>query len=113
MTETPDLHALLGDRYDETVAKACLAAAYGWHDATCPESRDCPSRDMHSASAPAVLAGIVGASALAALAAVLPDLLVRAWDEGAADACADPYHPYGECEPPHVNPYRTTEGDMP
>ena len=41
-----------------------------------------------------------------ALAAVLPELLARAWDEGAKDACADPRHPYGECEPPHVNPYR-------
>ena len=43
-----DLRALLGDRYGKTVPEACLAAAYGWHDATCPESRDCPSRDMHS-----------------------------------------------------------------
>ena len=76
-----DLRALLGDRYGKTVPEACLAAAYGWHDATCPESRDCPSRDMHSASAPAVLAGIVGASALAALTAVLPDLLASPRDE--------------------------------
>ena len=73
-----DLRAILGDRYDEVIAKVCLAATYGWHDATCPESRDCPWRDLHSTSAPAVFAGPVGASALVALAAVLPDLLAEA-----------------------------------
>ena len=64
-------------------------------------------------SIPAVKARQAEHAAVAALAAVLPDLMARAWDEGAAHACADPYHPYGECEPPHVNPYRPTEGDMP
>ena len=95
-----DLRALLGDKYDETIDAAARAVERRalrdtGYDAMPDERTYAWSR---------LMAGH-------ALAAVLPDLMARAWDEGAADACADPYHPYGECEPPHVNPYRPTEGD--
>ena len=100
MTDIRALKALLGDRYEASIETAA-ASAYETVS-TNPLTWD----ELHNDSRyPWRRCAEVG------LAAVLPDILARAWDEGAKAACADPYHPYGMCEPPHVNPYRTTEGD--
>lgn len=100
---TTDLRALLGDATLSTVVKAA-EAMYEHRTAWRPDSQPWNLLDVRESGEYLDLAAV-------ALAAVLPDLLADAWDEGAAHACADPYHPYGECEPPHVNPYRPTEGD--
>lgn len=61
-----DLRALLGDKYDEVLTKATKRALFNY---------------------PNLPIGIPEHEALAgqALAAVLPDLLAAAWDEGHAD----------------------------
>ena len=81
-----NLRAMLGDRYDDVIIKATKRALLNYPNLPI-------SRPQHEA-----LAG-------QALAAVLPDLLAQAWDEGHAAGCADPYKRYSECGC-GPNPYR-------
>lgn len=94
-----DLRAILGDKYDATIEKVLEAIArevdylgcgcctsYGYNEAvkrTGHEER--PEMAAHDA-----------------LAAVLPDLLADAWDEGHA-ACIEAH---GRIKPMRPNPYR-------
>ena len=85
-----DLRAMLGDRYDDAIIKATKRALLNYPNLPI-------SIPQHEA-----LAG-------QALAAVLPDLLAQAWDEGHATGCADPCKRYGECGC-GPNPYREGVG---
>ena len=85
-----ELRAMLGDRYDDVIIKATKRALLNYPNLPI-------SIPQHEA-----LAG-------QALAAVLPDLLAQAWDEGHAAGCADPYKRYGECGC-GPNPYREGVG---
>ena len=80
-----NLRAMLGDRHDQII-EAAKRALFNY---------------------PNLPIGIEQHEALAgqALAAVLPDLLAQAWDEGHAAGCADPYKRYSECDC-GPNPYR-------
>ena len=81
-----NLRAMLGDRYHDVIIKATKRALLNYPNLPI-------SIPQHEA-----LAG-------QALAAVLPDLLAQAWDEGHAAGCADPYKRYSECDC-GPNPYR-------
>ena len=59
-----DLRALLGDRYDDVIERALAAADTPWHGYQVTRG-NVDERDVSTA-----------------LAAVLPDLLAAAWDEG-------------------------------
>ena len=105
-----DLRTLLGDRYVSTMRAAVLA--------------DNPEAITNAQQVGGKLGQLMYLSAVdrldRTLAAVLPDLLAAAWDEGwstavdAAERCTvtDGYGPCGECatcDP--ANPYRTERGD--
>lgn len=85
---------LLGDRYEAAIKAASHAMSRHW-------------RAMHTNEA----LGLQRMLAAHALAAVLPDLLAAAWDEGHADGLHDA-HEYREHRKAR-NPYRpeTTAGD--
>lgn len=85
----PDLRAMLGDRYNDVIIKATKRALFNYPNLPI-------SIEQHKA-----LAG-------QALAAVLPDLLAQAWDEGfdAGERDAmDAAHTSGD-SPCIPNPYR-------
>ena len=77
---TPDLRALLGDRYVETMRAAVLA--------------DNPDAITSASRVGGKLGQLMYLSAVdrlnRTLAAVLPDLLAAAWDEGASAALHGP-----------------------
>ena len=81
-----DLRALLGDRYEEVLTKATKRALFNYPNLpiSIPEHE---------------------ALAAQALAAVLPDLLADAWDEGRADGLHDA-HEHREHRKLLRNPYR-------
>ena len=87
-----NLRGILGDRYDEVLTKATKRALFNYPNLpiSIPEHE---------------------ALAAQALAAVLPDLLADAWDEGHADGLHNA-HEYRERRKAR-NPYRpeTTAGD--
>ena len=88
-----DLRALLGDRYDEVLTKATKRALFNY---------------------PNLPISIVEHEALAAqaLAAVLPDLLAEAWEEGHLAGHEDARAVQPTYPDPTPNPYRCgTEGD--
>lgn len=101
-----DLRALLCDKYEATIEKVTDAiagfndylgcsccTAYGYDESVARTGEDeRPRMAAHDA-----------------LAAVLPDLLAAAWDEGHEAGCADPCARYHECDC-RPNPYRA-EGD--
>ena len=74
MTETPDLRALLGDTTFPTVDKAARAM-YEHRTEWGPDSQPWNLLDVSEVGEYRDIAAVV-------LAAVLPDLLAHAWDEG-------------------------------
>lgn len=115
-----DLRALLGDRHDQTIEAACYQIAYPtddpgnddrcpkpWHSTRCyAHDSDYPPAAAHRFCSFAV------ARAEKVLAAVLPDLLAKAWDEGfdAGERDAmDAAHTSGD-SPCIPNPYRQESG---
>ena len=96
-----DLRAILGDRYVETIRATVLA--------------DNPDAIRDAQRVGGDLGELMYLSAVDRLhrviAAVLPDLMARAWDEGFKVGVRSGYR---DALPVHPeNPYRTTEGDMP
>lgn len=94
-----DLRALLGDKYDDVIERAARALSERWNS----------THTNESLGRQRMLAGFT-------LAAVLPDLLAEAWEEGHIAGCADPYSAYRECIC-GPNPYRrgtdgTAEADQ-
>ena len=85
----PDLRELLGDRYDDVIIKATKRALLNYPNLPI-------SIEQHEA-----LAG-------QALAAVLPDLLAQAWDEGHRTGLMQADYEYGHrlTMPNLTNPYR-------
>ena len=96
-----DLRALLGDKYDEMIEKASVSVAFCRY----PVERT-PKRLVALAAALHVTGELarIEREVEAALAAVLPDLLADAWDEGHADGLHDA-HEYREHRKAR-NPYR-------
>jgi len=87
MTEPTNLHALLGDRYDDVIDRAMAAPKFY-------ATRQYTIRDRVADT----------------LAAVLPGLLAEAWDEG-YEAAAGDFHDdeFGLPGDRTPNPYRTEE----
>lgn len=99
MSETPDLRALLGDDYERVIEE--LARAVSLYD----DAEDWTEYRREAERA---------------AAAVLPDLLAEAWDEGFkvgdryGSAVTETHAGYRDSLPVRPeNPYRPTEGDMP
>lgn len=101
----PDLRALLGDKYEATIEKVtdAIAGDTDYFGCSC-----CTSYDYYEGAARTGEDERERMAAHDALAAVLPDLLAAAWDEGHRAGCADPYAHYHECDC-RPNPYR--QGD--
>ena len=85
---TSDLRARLGDRYDPVIE---MMTALIHADEPDPQSKTCP-----------VCRPIAERAFVAALPAILPDLLAAAWDEGYVDSATDDVS--GVITP---NPYRS------
>ena len=83
----PDLRALLGDRYSDAIGMAV-----GVMIQQVPH----PSISFYL---------YLTREITQVFEVVLPDLLARAWDEGHAAGCADPYKRYNDCGC-GPNPYR-------
>jgi len=96
-----DLRALLGDRYVSTVRAAVLA--------------DNPEAITSAQRVGGKLGQLMYLSAVArldrTLAAVLPDLLAEAWDEGYDAGHNDARAVQATYPAPTPNPYRTEETD--
>ena len=97
-----DLRALLGDRYAPTIQAAVLADN--------PDAITSAQRVGGKLGQLMYLAAVDRLDRV--LAAVLPDLLAAAWDEGHRAGCSDPYARYGECDC-GPNPYRAASGPEP
>ena len=99
MSETPDLRALLGGKYVETIRAAVLA--------------DNPDAIRDAQLVGGDLGKLMYLSAVdrlhRVLAAVLPDLLAEAWGEGFKVGVRSGYRDALPVRP--ENPYRPTEGD--
>ena len=102
MSDQPEtaLRVILGDRYDDVIRAFVDATAvepdyFGCSCCTSTTEAD-EERTGHSwhDDHPAPAARM---AAHDGLAAVLPDLLAAAWDEGHLAGCTDPYSAYGEC----------------
>ena len=97
-----DLRALLGDKYDDVIEKAAVYVALCRH----PVERT-PKRLVRLAAALHMTGEgtRIEREVEAALAAVLPDLLAEAWNEGYAQAVADHLLMYDNSDDT-PNPYR-------
>ena len=100
MTETPNLRALLGDRYGKVIEKSAKALF------------DAANAELIRQTGRPMVWEVFGAAYVTtaehALAAVLPDLMARAWDEGLKVGVRSGYRDALPVRP--ENPYRT-EGD--
>ena len=106
-----DLRALLGDKYDETIEKASRAYIMSFEDGAdfWPmwvefADSDRPDGDEGEVYTREIVAD-TRRDLAAALAAVLPDLLAEAWNEGYAQAVADHLLMYDNSDDT-PNPYR-------
>ena len=115
-----DLRAMLGGRHDQIIEAACYQIAYPTddpgNDDPCPKPWHSTRCYVHDSDYPPAAAhrfcSFAVARAEKVLAAVLPDLLAQAWDEGAAAAWerstaavnAERYNWRSAGEP--LNPYR-------
>ena len=115
-TDRAELRAMLGDRHDQTIEAVCYQIAYStddpgnddqcpkpWHSTRCyAHDSDYPPAAAHRFCSFAV------ARAEKVLAAVLPDLLAQAWDEGRRTGLTQADYEYGHrlTMPNLTNPYR-------
>ena len=114
-----DLRAMLGDRHDQIIEAACYQIAYPTddpgNDDPCPKPWHSTRCYVHDSDYPPAAAhrfcSFAVARAEKVLAAVLPDLLAQAWDEGHRASERDWEMAYDLSTPdedrqPWTNPYR-------